>query len=107
PADRRHALEAVADVVIAGADRVDPAQALDVLADCRLPRVLCEGGPHLAGTILAAGRLDELCLTLSPLVAGGDSGRILQLPSGAPAPLRTVQILEDEGALFLRYAVRR
>jgi riboflavin biosynthesis pyrimidine reductase len=107
PADRRRALEAVAEVVVAGTDELDAAQAIDALAERGLRRVLCEGGPHLAGTVLAAGRLDELCLTLSPLLAAGQAGRILGLPATDPTPLETVHILEDDGALFLRYAIKR
>jgi riboflavin biosynthesis pyrimidine reductase len=107
PADRRQALEAVADVVVAGAERVDTRQALDLLSDRGLTRVLCEGGPTLAGTLLSAGRLDELCLTLSPLLAGGTGGRILHLAEAAPNGLELVHVLEEEGALFLRYAVTR
>lgn len=35
-------------------------------------RVLVEGGPDLLGTLLSAGALDELFLTLAPQVAGRD-----------------------------------
>ena len=38
--------------------------------------VLCEGGPSLNGHLVAAGVLDELCLSLAPLVAGGSSPRL-------------------------------
>ena len=41
-----------------------------------LRRVLLEGGPTLLGSALAAGRVDELCLTWSPLLVGGDAPRI-------------------------------
>ena len=39
-----------------------------------IERVLVEGGPHLMGSFLAEGVLDELFLTLSPQVAGREAG---------------------------------
>ena len=102
---RLRALREVADVVVAGEDRVDLPVALDALAERGLRRMLCEGGPALLTQIAAAGRLDELCLTISPLLTGGGAGRIL---AGAglspPLPLRLSHLLEQDGALFARYA---
>ncbi len=34
--------------------------------------LLCEGGPHLARELLAAGLVDELFLSLSPCSPGGE-----------------------------------
>jgi len=109
PADRRAALDPVADVVTAGEHRVDLHAALDRLADRGLHRVLCEGGPALFGGLLGAGLVDELCLTVSPLLAGPGPARILGGPPlpAAPYGLDTQHVLEEDGALFLRYAVRR
>jgi riboflavin biosynthesis pyrimidine reductase len=106
PADRREAAAGLADVIVAGDRRVDLGAALDALAGRGLRRVLCEGGPHLLAQFAAAGRLDELCLTISPLLAGGDAGRILAgpaLPGGRPLSLG--HLLEDEGFLLARYLV--
>ena len=65
---------------------VDPVRAVAALADRGLRRVLVEGGPTLLGEIVAAGVLDELCLTWSPLVVGGGAPRIAHGGShGAPA----------------------
>jgi riboflavin biosynthesis pyrimidine reductase len=108
PAAPREALAGVADFVVAGTDRVDLAAALDQLAARGLARVLCEGGPMLFGSLLAADLVDELCLTVSPLVAGPGAGRIV---AGAPVdgaqPTRLVHVLEGGGSLFLRYALAR
>jgi len=105
PARVREQLAEVADVVVAGDIDVDIAAALDVLADRGLRRVLCEGGPHLLGTLAAAGRVDELCLTLAPLLAGGNAGRIVAgyLPV-VVEPMRLLHVLEEDGYLFLRYS---
>lgn len=106
PADRRERLTGLADVVAAGDEDVDMAAAVDALADRGLVHVLCEGGPHLFGWLLAAGLTDELCLSLAPVLAGGTAGRIVAgLDTETADPLRLVQVLEDEGHLFLRYAV--
>lgn len=39
-------------------------------------RVLCEGGPTIAGRLLSAGLVDELCLSIVPRIVVGDAGRI-------------------------------
>ena len=75
----------VADVIVAGEETVDLGAALDALADRGLGRVLCEGGPHLLGDLAAAGLLDELCLSLSPTLAGPGASRIIAgQPLGRP-----------------------
>jgi riboflavin biosynthesis pyrimidine reductase len=92
-----------ADVLIAGGDRVDPDLALRSLAELGHQVVLCEGGPHWLGQLAAAGRLDELCLTLAPLI-GGDALPLSVAPAGAPlAHLELRHVLLDTGTLFLRY----
>jgi riboflavin biosynthesis pyrimidine reductase len=108
PADRRAALAEVAHVLVAGDDRVDLVAAVDRLAERGLARVLCEGGPTLFGALLAAGLVDELCLTVSPLLTGPGTGRIVAGPllSGAPYPLTLLHALEEDGVLLLRYALR-
>ena len=55
--------------------------------------------------VAAAGLLDELCLTLAPVLAGPDLPR-LSGGSGtwdAALGLRLTQVLHDAGFLFLRY----
>jgi len=66
--------------------------------------VLCEGGPRLNGALLDAGVVDELFLTVSPLLAGGDEPRTIVEGHGAGAvALELVSVLESGGSLFLRY----
>jgi riboflavin biosynthesis pyrimidine reductase len=73
--------------------------------------ILCEGGPHLALQLLEAGLLDELFLSLSPLLSGGEpSGdeapRILAGAELAPpAELELLDVLRSDSRLFLRYGV--
>ncbi len=104
PKDRVAALAEVADIIMAGDDEVDLPAALDALADRGLRRVSCEGGPRLLAQVAAADRLDELSLTLSPLLIGGPALRILNGPLlDPPTRLSLTQVLEDDGFLFLRY----
>ena len=101
PADRRAALAERADVV----PTADLAGAVAALHERGLTRILCEGGPVLFASLLAAGLVDELCLTLSPLLAGPGAGRIVAGVPHPPVGLAVRHLLEEDGVLFLRYAV--
>jgi riboflavin biosynthesis pyrimidine reductase len=94
---------AAAEVIIAGRDGVEPGQAMARLAErgCRV--VLCEGGPTWLGELVAAGWLDELCLTIAPLI-GGDPLPVSIAPAGAPlAHFALRHVLRAGHTLFLRY----
>jgi riboflavin biosynthesis pyrimidine reductase len=93
----------VADVVIAGERDVDLHEALVALAERGARSVLAEGGPGLNAQLAGAGLLDELCLTLSPSIVGGDAKRIVSGPSlDPPRPVDLSSICEEGGFLFLR-----
>ncbi|MDP9241347.1 MAG: pyrimidine reductase family protein [Actinomycetota bacterium] len=104
PAEPRQTLAAMADIITG-----DSAAAwLARLAERGLTRVLCEGGPRLFGSLLAEDLVDELCLTLSPMLTRQDSPGIVG-DHGDQEPLRLdlAHVLEEDGLLFLRYIVRR
>ncbi|MFF4832989.1 pyrimidine reductase family protein [Streptomyces sp. NPDC001315] len=104
--DRIAAAEkAGAQVLIAGDGvGVDPARAVRALADRGHTRLLTEGGPRLLGQLVAAGVLDELCLTVAPMLTAGAAQRIAGGPSVAvPHRFTLVSLLEEEGFLFSRY----
>lgn len=83
-----------------------PGAVLDQLADRGLTRVLCEGGPSWLAQVAGAGRLDELCLTVSPVLAGPGHAGLLDGPAWpSPLALRLSALLEDDGWLFARYRV--
>ncbi|TMK26778.1 MAG: pyrimidine reductase family protein [Actinobacteria bacterium] len=73
--------------------------------------LLCEGGPHLNGELLAAGLVDEMFLSLSPKLAGGDppDGEALRIVAGEeleqPLELALLGVLEHDSHLCLRYGV--
>lgn len=105
PEHRRAAVaEAGADVVVVGEHEVDLAGAVRALDERGLRRVACEGGPTLFGSLLGADLVDELCLTVAPVLAGGDAGRIANGPN--PDDLRGMRLLSAlhaESELLLRY----
>src|SRR5437763_114376 len=70
-AEERSQAAAVADVVIAGETDVDVRSAVDQLHGRGFAHLLVEGGPQLNGDVVAAGLVDELCLTVSPVLVGG------------------------------------
>ena len=106
PVERLRACEKRAEVIIAGDDRVEAGAALDALTERGLVRQLTEGGPRLLAEIVAAGRLDELCLTMSPQLTAGNAARVLNGPTLEPMRLRLGHVLEEDDFVFLRY-VRR
>ncbi|MER6976588.1 pyrimidine reductase family protein [Streptomyces carpinensis] len=104
--DRIAAAEkAGARVVVAGDGMgIDPVRAVRALAELGHTRLLTEGGPRLLGQLVASGVLDELCLTVSPMLTAGDAQRIAGGPSVAvPHRFTLSSLLEEEGFLFSRY----
>lgn len=103
PEGRRRELGRVADVVVAGPGPVDLAMGLAALADRGLTQVLCEGGPHLFGALIAADLVDEMCLTLSPVLEGGDAGRAATGGAQATRAMRLWHALTAGDMVLLRY----
>jgi riboflavin biosynthesis pyrimidine reductase len=98
--DRRLAMEEVADVI----DETDLVAARAILHERGLSQLLCEGGPRLFASFTAADGVDEICLTISPQLAGGGPGRISAGPhSPDPRSLALAHVVGDEGVRLLRY----
>ncbi|MEU8298492.1 pyrimidine reductase family protein [Micromonospora sp. NPDC048909] len=98
-------LAEVADLVRCGADRVDLAAGLAELRRRGLDQLLCEGGPQLFGALTGADLVDELCLTVAPLLAGPGPGRITAGETSPPRSLALRHVLAaGDGVLMLRYA---
>jgi riboflavin biosynthesis pyrimidine reductase len=106
PAELRASVARTADVIVAGQDSVDLPAAVAALASHGHQRILTEGGPQLLAQLIEAGLVDELCLTISPLLAGPGADRIVAgtgpLPDGG-CQLRLVHVLTDDGHLLCRY----
>jgi riboflavin biosynthesis pyrimidine reductase len=103
--ERRDAIGEVADVIVHGVDRVDLIAAVAELRSAyHLDHLLCEGGPTLFGALHAAGLVDEVCLTVSPLIAGAGASRIIAGHPGALTKMDLRHALASDGTLLLRYA---
>ena len=92
--------------------RLEVAGLADMLADLRsrgVRALLSEGGPTMHGALHAAGVVDELFVTIAPLVTGdGDEPNIVEggrLPDAVELELLSVDRVGSE--LFLRYGPRR
>lgn len=106
PADRLAVAREAGEVLIAGTGRADVRLAIDQLAGSGRGRILCEGGPHLLAEVARVGRLDELCLALSPQLLAGHAMRILDGPPlEPPLPLSLHTLLAEDGFLFTRHLV--
>jgi riboflavin biosynthesis pyrimidine reductase len=101
------------DAVASGCDlrasdgpRVDLGAALRALRhDDGAAVVLVEGGPSINGTLTESGLVDEVCLSLAPLLVGGPSARLAHgAQTGPPEALELRRVLTADGLLFLRYA---
>jgi riboflavin biosynthesis pyrimidine reductase len=105
PPDRRAELARYADIIVAGETTVALKAALGALAERRHQRVLAEGGAHMLAQFVSDGLLDELCLTIAPLLVGPAAGRIVAgaLSPSEPLRLALAHVIEDDGFLFCRY----
>src|SRR5205823_2540384 len=75
-AARKQASE-VAEVIVAGDETIDLGRAVDELGARGAGTILAEGGLTLNGELAQARLLDELCVTLAPLLASGDAKRLI------------------------------
>jgi riboflavin biosynthesis pyrimidine reductase len=103
PADRRAEAAKVADVIVAGETDVDLTAAVAGLHERDLSRVNCEGGPHLLRDLATAGLLDELCLSLSPMLTGPGAGRITAGQPFHARPMTLAGLLVEDSFLYCRY----
>jgi len=110
PRELRAELSRYADVIIAGEETVDFRAAVSELAERGHRRLLAEGGPHMLAQLVEAGLMDELCLTIGPLIAGPGASRIVAgapgTRPGTPLPLTLAHVLEDDGFLLCRYTTK-
>ena len=106
-------LPAACEVIAMGKGaNVDLREAVAALRSRGLEVVLTEGGPHVVGQLIEAGLLEEVFLTISPVIAGRDKENRLGMVEG-------VELLPMAGVwgallsarrhgdyLFLRYRTR-
>lgn len=88
------------ETVRAGVGTLDLAAAV---AQLDADFIQAEGGPGLNGSLLDADLVDELNLTISPQLVGGDGPRVTNGAHAGSRPMRLTHVLEDAGFLFTRY----
>ncbi len=112
-ANLKHRLPDSCDLMEIGEEgSVDIARALDELRARGYDAILTEGGPHVMGDLTGAHLLDELFLTISPVIAGRNDDSRLGVLAGAEflpghgvwSKLLTARRHGD--FLFLRYRLR-
>lgn len=101
--EKRATLAETMDVIVAGENEINWPNTLQQLAKRRLLRVLCEGGPHLHGELIAADLIDELCLSVATVLLGGDSARIAAGSSSSPRSMRLADTVTGENLLATRW----
>lgn len=94
------------EVLRVGADDVDPVVLVAALRARGLHRLLCEGGPQLLTSLVVAGLVDELCLTVAPTAVGTAPGLFGALPTTEPLELVSL-VHDDPGVLLARWRVVR
>jgi riboflavin biosynthesis pyrimidine reductase len=99
-------------VEVGGPRRIDVQKVMSLLSERGYSRILTEGGPRLMGTLVEAGVVDELFLTVSPLVAGGGLRRNratlaagVDILPAARMPARLLSVRRSDSYLFLRYSL--
>ncbi len=77
-------------------------------SDFDVRTLLCEGGPTLFGALLQENLVDELFLSLAPKLTGGGTAPAITAGHELAElrPMSLIWVLELQGALYLRYAVR-
>ncbi|HKN63586.1 MAG TPA: dihydrofolate reductase family protein [Gaiellaceae bacterium] len=104
--------EASEVVAVNDGDTVDLGRAIDLLRDRGCPVVLTEAGPSIFGSLVASQLVDELFLTVSPVLAGRAASARLGLVEGVELVPQTrvagrLRSVRTHGShLFLRYGLR-
>ena len=85
-----------------GEEEVDDRRLVAALAERGWNRILTEGGPHLASSMVTAGVLDEVCLSLTPRVVGG-SGPRMTTAAAVPTGYLPHVLVEEDGTVMGRW----
>ncbi|MFN8521915.1 MAG: dihydrofolate reductase family protein [Chloroflexota bacterium] len=108
---RIRALEQCADVVVAGSDVVNLADALQILRERYGVRSLvCEGGAILNQQLLDGDMIDEVFWTIAPRLIGGNAGGITRgdhRVTTVTAEMELVSLFSNGSEILSRYRIRR
>ena len=102
---RRHVLGKKAEVIVLGHHEVDFNAVCELFRTRGWLKVLCEGGSTLLGSLNASALIDEVALTIAPLLVGS-GGSLRQESLEITRDFELLSLLEAEGNLFVRYVAR-
>ena len=92
-------------IVVDGDDaRCDPVSVIEALRRRGMNRIVVEGGPSLAASLLNAGLIDEICLTVVPRIVGSGIPIFDGVRTTAMTPLQL--LVEDDGVQYGRWSLR-
>lgn len=103
PNNRVKTLTDIAEVICSYKPSISITEVLEDLYKRGARTVVCEGGPKVNGQLLSANVIDELCLSLSPVLVGNGIGIFDGFPPNSPKGLKLAQVFTDDELLFCRY----
>lgn len=107
PAAAREALGNAVEVIARGDGRIDWPAVLSDFADRGWNRILCEGGPSLHGELIELDLVDELCLTIAPVLTSGPASRIAHGSGAADRPMALGHLFDADGVQMTRWVRAR
>ncbi|CAB5042563.1 unannotated protein [freshwater metagenome] len=100
-ADAPDWLRSAASFIPSGKSSVDLKLAIAGLHARGLDRIHCEGGPVLLTALIQAKALDELLLTVTPVLVGGSATLLSSAIGNLPGQF--TQILTQDGTILMRF----
>ncbi|MGZ5369863.1 MAG: pyrimidine reductase family protein [Aeromicrobium sp.] len=107
PKARVEALGEQVEVIAAGTGEIDWDEVKNRLAAHDLNRVLCEGGPTLHGQLIERDLVDELCLSIAPVMSTGAAPRIGHGPVAVENRMTLGHAVQIDDLLLTRWVRKR
>ncbi len=106
-ANHQHLADLNAEVVCLPTPQPAPQEVLGALHERNAKVVLCEGGPRWNASLLHTDLIDEICVSISPILVGGTSARIItNTQDSLPTNMGLDRLLVEDDYLFTRYTRR-
>ncbi|MFL1999165.1 dihydrofolate reductase family protein [Microbacterium sp. A1-JK] len=102
----RAGLAAAEVVAVDGDDDLHPSAIVSALAHRGYPRIVCEGGPTLAGRFASAGVIDEYCVTIAPVLEPAEHPFLPLTAGGAPRTEPAGLLVDDAAFSYFRLRTR-
>src|SRR5690606_12615291 len=86
--------------------RIEASALVDALRRAGYRTIVCEGGPSLASLLVAAGLVDELCLTTSPVLRDTAPAAFAATGLGSHSMVLHQLALDEDSYVFTRWLSR-